>query len=111
MRFAVFIVSCVLAGCTADGIPGPGASANDMSRSGDGSFPRDFAVGPDLAISGTPHRYAINHVTLPQQKSDYALDLNGDGRPDNQYGNIIGTLATQSFDLQSMIDIAVAVGN
>ena len=47
---------------------------------------------------------------VPQQRSDYAIDLNGDGRVDNQLGNIIGALTGQGLDVQSGVDMATADG-
>ena len=43
-------------------------------------------VGP---FSGTTRRYVVDLLTLPTQRSEFAADLNGDKRADNQYGNIL----------------------
>jgi hypothetical protein len=55
-------------------------------------------------------QFVINKLILPQQRSDDAMDLNGDGKVDNQMGNIIGALAAQSSDPQPGEDQAVASG-
>lgn len=54
--------------------------------------------------------YAVNKLILPQDNKQFAADLNGDGKVDNQMGNIIGTLATQNLDAQSGVDASLAEG-
>ena len=80
--------------------------------------PHDLAVPPDLLpppdmarqmvcapAGGALHaQYVWNAVVVPLQRSDYALDLNGDGRVDNQFGNIYGALAGQNLDVQNERD-------
>ncbi len=58
---------------------------------------------------GVVHAFVINYLELPQQRSDFAIDLNGDGRPDNQLGSIVSALAAQNLDLQT--DLAMNVAN
>ena len=84
----------------------------------------DFAVPPDLrpppdlarqmtcAPAGGALRaqYVWNAVAVPMQRSQYALDLNGDGRVDNQFGNIYGALAGQNLDVQNDATQAVTSG-
>jgi hypothetical protein len=60
---------------------------------------------------GMEAKYVANTLTVPQSKSDYAMDLNGDGKPDNQLGNIIGALTAQNLDTQMGVDMALAMGN
>jgi hypothetical protein len=86
--------------------------------------PHDLSVPPDLlpgadmarqmacAPAGGALRaqYVWNAVLVPMQRSDYALDLNGDGRADNQFGNIYGTLAGQNLDVQNDATQAVTSG-
>lgn len=55
-------------------------------------------------------QYVTNAVMVPQQRSDYAIDLNGDGRVDNQLGNIIGALEGQMLHVQDGVNTAVADG-
>ena len=66
----------------------------------------------DCTASGGTNKaqYVVNSVMVPQQRSDYAIDLNGDGRVDNQLGNIIGALTGQGLDVQSGVDMATANG-
>ncbi len=60
------------------------------------ALPPDLLPPPDMArqMACTPAggalraQYVWNAVLVPMTRSDYALDLNGDGRADNQFGNI-----------------------
>jgi len=45
---------------------------------------------------------------LPQQRSDYAADLTGDGRAEDQLGNIEGAIAGQLADNQHIDEILAA---
>src|SRR5262245_58993107 len=66
----------------------------------------------DCTASGGSNKaqYVTNAVMVPQQRSDYAIDLNGDGRVDNQLGNIIGALEGQMLHVQDGVNMAVANG-
>ena len=55
-----------------------------------GKPPYHDVVGP---ITGTTNRIAVNQLQLPMWKTDFADDLNGDGRGDNQLGEVVATLA------------------
>jgi hypothetical protein len=81
--------------------------------------PIDFAVSPDLlpfgpgcTVAGThKQQFVLDAITLPQTRSDFAYDLNGDGKADNQIGNIIGALATMgNLNPQDASDQALAAG-
>jgi hypothetical protein len=61
-------------------------------------------------VSGTTRRFMLTEMTVPQQRSDYAIDLNGDGRPDNQLGNIVGALTGGGVNAQDYVDQAFAAG-
>jgi hypothetical protein len=50
-------------------------------------------VGP---FTGPTQRFVVDSITLPLQRSDFAEDLDGDGKPDNQLGNIFGLLSAGS---------------
>jgi len=93
-------------------VPDLAVGASDLSATpADLAQPRDFARPPDLrpppdlarqmacAPAGGALRaqYVMNAVLVPLQRSTYALDLNGDGRADNQFGNIYGALASQNL--------------
>ena len=66
----------------------------------------------DCTASGGTNKaqYVTNAVMVPQQRSDYAIDLNGDGRVDNQLGNIIGALEGQMLHVQDGVNAAVTDG-
>ncbi len=66
----------------------------------------------DCTASGGTNKaqYVVNAVMVPEQRSDFAIDLNGDGRVDNQLGNIIGALSGQGLDVQSGVNMATADG-
>jgi hypothetical protein len=60
---------------------------------------------------GSNHlKLVASRINLPKQRSDFAVDLNGDGKADNQYGNIIGALASQNLNPQTTVDQEVASG-
>jgi hypothetical protein len=64
--------------------------------------------------SGPVHTYVSNDVTVPAnnaQAREIGLDLNGDKTIDNQLGMVLGTLASQGFDVQGTIDEAVLTGS
>lgn len=67
---------------------------------------------PDSAIVCTERtqRFVVNAIILPLQRSDYAIDLNGDGNVDNQLGNVNGALSANNLDSQSTMDAAIAAG-
>jgi hypothetical protein len=47
---------------------------------------------------------------LPQQRADFALDLNGDGIADNQYGALVAAFTSQGGNSQGAMSAAVASG-
>ena len=71
-----------------------------------GKAPYPDIVGP---YSGVTYRFVVDRLTLPMQRSDFADDLNGDGRPDNQLGNVVGFLAGQN-DLTDAVDDLLGSG-
>src|SRR5262245_13994594 len=67
--------------------------------------------GEVMMAEGDTSYYVVNKLTVPMEKKDYSIDLNGDGRVDNQLGNIIGALAAQMLDTQKGVDDAVTAGD
>jgi hypothetical protein len=59
---------------------------------------------------GARARFVAYPITIPQMRTTFAYDLNGDGKPDNAYGNIIGALASQGLGLQASETAAQAAG-
>jgi hypothetical protein len=72
------------------------------------------AAGTDCSAGGCVQlpaaHYVFNQMLVPLARTDYAIDLNGDGHVDNQLGNIIGALAALMFDVQGTAQAAVASG-
>ena len=60
---------------------------------------------------GNTAKYAANAVMVPMQRQDYAIDLNGDGKLDNQLGNIIGALSSNGLNVQDGVNTAVTGGS
>ncbi len=78
------------------------------------SEPHHCAVDPSQIVSsgsGVPHGYVINTLAVPQQRSDFAIDLNCDGRTDNQLGSIVSFLAAGNFDVQTSVNIGIENGS
>jgi hypothetical protein len=67
----------------------------------------------DCTASGGSNtaKYVANAVMVPGSRSDYAMDVNGDGRADNQLGNIIGALEAQNLKVQDGVTAAVTAGD
>jgi hypothetical protein len=93
MKRLMLLALCV-AGC------GGGGNGADMGGTGDVTM-----------ATGSTTYYVVNKLQVPQQRSDFAIDLNGDGRTDNQLGSIISALAAQNLDVQTQIDMAVSAGS
>jgi hypothetical protein len=55
-------------------------------------------------------QYAINALQLPTNNKEHAKDLNGDNRPDNQLGAIIGVLLSYFPDLSGTVNKTIADG-
>jgi hypothetical protein len=75
-------------------------------------------VRPDAATqmpihppAGPHYHYVVNHVSLPTTLADArieALDVDGNGHPDNNFGIGLTALAEAGFDLQDVLDRAIA---
>lgn len=63
------------------------------------------------ATTGMEKKYVVNALTVPMQKADFAMDLNGDNKLDNQLGNIIGALTAQNLDVQMGVNDAITAGS
>ena len=62
------------------------------------------------AAHGTSHDFVINHFALPAERTDFAIDLDGDCMPDNQFGVMVGGLVNAEGELQPAVDASVANG-
>ncbi len=68
----------------------------------------------DCTASGGTNKaqYVVNTVSVPSMSAkDYGIDLNGDGRVDNQLGQIIVTLAAQGLNVQDGVNQALMKGD
>lgn len=61
--------------------------------------------------SGTSSKFATSAIKLPGATTPYAIDIDGDGRTDNQLKALISTVQSQGFDLQMSLDDAVKKGD
>jgi hypothetical protein len=57
--------------------------------------------------SNPGQRVFINNFMLPRRSTDYAVDVYGDGRLRNQFGDIVVALSEALFDLQKSVDEAM----
>lgn len=58
--------------------------------------------------------YLVNNVLLPTTSSEansYAIDVDGDGFPENGFGQVLAVLSAQGFDFLGPMDAAVASGS
>jgi hypothetical protein len=109
MRGTWFAVALAAAGCTSGGGVGNGCP-NCGKHDGGGGFDSGGGGDSGMVAHGDHHRYVFNRILVPMQRSDFAIDLNGDGKPDDQFGNVVGALAAQNIDAQSAQDAAVSSG-
>jgi len=65
--------------------------------------------------AGEHHTYVLNDVKVPanpNEATQFALDVDGDGRPDNALGGLLASLATTAeLDLQTGVDTQLAQGS
>ncbi|MFI5289284.1 MAG: hypothetical protein ACHQ17_06535 [Polyangia bacterium] len=61
--------------------------------------------------TGTDLKFVANSLTVPATKNDFAVDLDGDGVPDNALGRIIAALNSQNLMTQDGVNKAVADGS
>lgn len=81
-----------------------------LTACGGGDMNAGDECAPDK-ISGTDYKFATSAIKLPTSAMSYSLDIDGDGRPDNQLKAIIGAIASANFDLQGPVDKAVKDGD
>jgi hypothetical protein len=103
--------SMVIALALASGCGDSGSAPADLSAALDLTTP-DLAVIPFCMVTGSQHqRFYLDTIKLPVMNTDYAIDLNGDGTPENQLGNIVGALKLQGSDPQANLNAAIANGS
>jgi hypothetical protein len=67
--------------------------------------------GCTAVTMGAEGKSVANTLLVPQKKADYAMDLNGDAKLDNQLGNIIGALASQGLNPQDSVNKSLMDGS
>jgi hypothetical protein len=56
-------------------------------------------------------QFVANTILLPKMRTDYAIDLNGDGKADNQLSALVNVLASQKIDANAQIAAAIKAGD
>ena len=85
-----------------------GVSASDFAAP-----PSDLAtLDPDVTTAhGDFHKFVFSSMTLPTSHSEFAIDLNGDGIPDNQLGSLVSALSARGINSQDALDKSLTAGN
>jgi hypothetical protein len=77
-----------------------------------GSMSNPDAGSPDVTTAmGNFSYFVVNSLLVPADHTQDAIDLNGDGRPDNHLGDIINALSSQNLDVQTAINMSVGSGD
>jgi hypothetical protein len=88
---------------------GYGRTEADLSLSG--HLAKVFTTVPASCGAATASQgYVINSIVLPQSRTMFSIDLNGDARLDNQYGNFVGAMTAQNLDQQAVMDARIQSG-
>jgi hypothetical protein len=68
---------------------------------------------PDVTMVSTmnPVQFVANTLVVPMDRMQFGMDLNGDGKVDNQLGNIIGALSANNLNTQDGVDQSVCKGS
>jgi hypothetical protein len=61
--------------------------------------------------TGPTSQFVANTITVPTMKGQFALDLNGDGKPDNQLAQILSALQSQGLMPQDGVNKALSMGD
>jgi hypothetical protein len=56
------------------------------------------------------YEFLLSSLKLPVLSGDYAFDLDGDGKVDNQLGQVVSAMVQQGLDMQATVDKAVSDG-
>ncbi|HET7544429.1 MAG TPA: hypothetical protein VFK05_31375 [Polyangiaceae bacterium] len=97
------------------GVNAAGKGGASVSSAGSSANARAGSVGVDAAgaagLTGNEsYEFVFDSQILPTSGNDYALDLDGDGGPNNAYGGVISALTSYGFDAQTAADAELAAG-
>lgn len=100
---------CADSDCASQTVCG-GTGFQDLGTTEGGSS--DSTIIQDTTSQPPILQTIANSITLPKSGTDYAIDLNGDGTPDNKIGSLIGTLGSlaSGMDLQTSLDAKINDG-
>ena len=94
-----------------DGVGVPAGHGGPAPGTGTGPAEPAPTPGESLAPLSDVARslsFIVDSISLPHSRSDHAVDLDGDGAPDNQLASIVSALMAQAIDVQSSIDSGLA---
>ena len=59
---------------------------------------------------GTTYKLATSRLLLPTNTAGYAIDIDGNGRPENRFKQLVDVFALAGLDIQGSIDFSTAAG-
>ncbi len=65
---------------------------------------------PSLTKPSASFQFVLDALRLPTNQQNFASDIDGDGRPDNVFANVVIILEAQKFGLQKSIDAGLQAG-
>jgi hypothetical protein len=105
-------VALALGGCGSSGGGGGVFTLFDISVA-----PTDMPPHADLTVDmttisfpGVSAGFVVNGLKMPMMKADYSIDLDGDGKVDNAFSQIVAVLSAQGLALQAGVDAAISTG-
>jgi hypothetical protein len=128
LSFAFTALSLFLASCSSDSSDvAPSTDAGNDAPIATDAAPQDAStdVATDVAArdasadvsdaaqtcaSLVKQQAVANAMHLPMSRADFALDLDGDSRVDNQLGNLVGAFSAQGLGPQMATDAAFVAG-
>ncbi len=61
--------------------------------------------------TGNQAQFVAAQILLPKTRTDYAIDLNGDGRLDNQLSALVNVLKSQGTDANMQVQLGITNGD
>src|SRR5688500_10285381 len=66
---------------------------------------------PEAPPAGAPRQFVTQRLILPSSAQSFSMDVDGDGRADNQLKAVVGAIASLPIDLQVQLDAGMAAGH